>query len=153
VAIAVETDAHWRALCQTLGRPELDSDPRFGTAALRRANEDALEAIIAAATVSRDPHAIADDLQARGVPAYAVQNSPDLLRDPQLRARGHFHQLAHPDHGSTTVEGSRFALSRTPAAIDGPAPTYGADNDHVLRTILGYDDTKITMLVAAGALA
>ncbi len=55
-------------------------------------------------------------------------------------------------HGATTVEGSRFVLSRTPAAVDGPAPSYGADNDYVLREILGYDDERVTALVAAGAL-
>jgi crotonobetainyl-CoA:carnitine CoA-transferase CaiB-like acyl-CoA transferase len=153
VAIAVGTDAQWAAFCEALGRRDLHGDPRFATAALRRANEDALEAIVAAWTASRDPHAIADRLQAHGVPAYAVQNSPELCRDPQLRARGHFHELAHPEHGTTTVEGSRFVLSRTPAVVTGPAPTYGADNDDVLRTILGYDDDRITALVAAGALA
>lgn len=153
VAIAVDTDAHWRALCEALGHPELAGDPHFATAALRRTNEGALEAIVAAWTASRDRHAVAAELQAHGVPAYAVQNSPDLLRDPQLRAREHFHELAHPDHGTTTVEGSRFVLSRTPAAVTGAAPTYGADNDYVLRSILGYDDAKITALVVAGALA
>ena len=65
----------------------------------------------------------------------------------------HFHSISHPLHDTTTVEGSRFILSRTPAAITGPAPSYGADNDYVLRTILDYDDDKITELVATGALA
>jgi benzylsuccinate CoA-transferase BbsF subunit len=153
VAIAVETETEWQALCATLERPDLTHDPRFATPALRRTNEDALEAIIISWTATRDRHAMATELQLRGVPAYAVQNSPDLVRDPQLLARRHFQNIAHPLHGATTVEGSRFALSRTPAEITGPAPTYGADNDYVLRTILGYDDDKITELVAAGALA
>lgn len=153
VAIAVETDAHWHALCAALGRPELAHDPRYATAAARRAHEEALDALIAAWTSTRDRHEIALDLQRRGVPAYAVQNSPDLVRDPQLLARSHFHRIAHPIHGATTVEGSRFVLSRTPAEIRGPAPTYGADNDYVLREILGYDDDRITALVTSGALA
>ena len=63
------------------------------------------------------------------------------------------HSISHSLHGTTTVEGSRFALSRTPAEITGPAPSYGADNDYVLRTILDYDDDRITELVATGALA
>jgi benzylsuccinate CoA-transferase BbsF subunit len=153
VAISVATDSQWTSLCAALGRPQLADDARFATAALRRANEDALEAIIAGWTATRDRHAIAAELQARGVPAYVVQNSPDLVRDPQLLAREHFRRIPDPRHGTATVEGSRVTLSRTPAEIPGPAPSYGADNDYVLRTVLGYDDDKITELVAAGALA
>jgi crotonobetainyl-CoA:carnitine CoA-transferase CaiB-like acyl-CoA transferase len=153
VAIAVETEPHWQALCAALARPELAGDPRFASAEARRTHEAALEAIISAWTAGRERHAVAADLQAHGVPAYAVQNSPDLLHDPQLLARGHFHRLAHTTHGTITVEGSRFVLSRTPAAVDGPAPTCGAGNDYVLREVLGYDDERITALVASGALA
>jgi crotonobetainyl-CoA:carnitine CoA-transferase CaiB-like acyl-CoA transferase len=32
------------------------------------------------------------------------------------------------------------------------APSLGQDNQHVLETILGYDETQITELVASGAL-
>jgi crotonobetainyl-CoA:carnitine CoA-transferase CaiB-like acyl-CoA transferase len=153
VAIAVEDDPQWRALCTTMDRPELADDARFATAAARRAHEDALEVLVGGWTAAHDAHATTERLQHRGVPAYAVQNSPDLLHDPQLRARGHFHEVAHPLYGPTVVEHSRFVLGRTPAVIDGPAPTYGADNDFVLRDVLGYDDERITALVAAGALA
>jgi crotonobetainyl-CoA:carnitine CoA-transferase CaiB-like acyl-CoA transferase len=152
VAIAVETEAHWTALCTVLGRPELARDPRFASVAARRTNEEALEAIVAAWTGTRDRHAIAADLQACGVPAYAVQNSPDLVRDPQLLARGHFQRVTHPTERTTTIEGTRFTLSRTPAVSHEAAPTYGAGNEYVLRELLGYDDARITTLVAGGAL-
>src|SRR5947207_3266033 len=75
----------------------------------------------------QDAHAAERALQARGVPASAVQNSRDLLADPQLAARGHFVRLTHPTRGSTMVEGSRFRLSRTPAQMPTAAPTLGRD--------------------------
>lgn len=153
VAIAVETPAQWIAFAAALDRPDLAADPRFADPEGRRANEDALDAIVGGWTATRAADAIAEELQARGVPAYPVQNSPELLRDPQLQARGHFRTLVHPTHGETTVEGSRFVLSRTPAVVEGAAPTFGADNDHVLRRILGYDDDRISALVVSGALA
>jgi crotonobetainyl-CoA:carnitine CoA-transferase CaiB-like acyl-CoA transferase len=152
VTIAVGDEAQWAALCDVMRRPDLVGDPRFVTAAARRANEATLDAVIGAWTAPQDAHATSAALQAHGVPAYAVQNSADLLRDPQLLARGHFRAIEHPTNGPTTVEGSRFILSRTPAEIRGPAPTYGADNERVLRDVLGYDDERITALVAAGAL-
>jgi crotonobetainyl-CoA:carnitine CoA-transferase CaiB-like acyl-CoA transferase len=153
VALSVEGQEHWSGLCAAMEQPALRDDPRFGTPEARRRNEDALEATVATWTATQDAPAAAERLQAHGVPAYAVQNSPELLRDPQLLARGHFHRVRHPEYGETTIEGSRFALSRTPAALPAVAPTFGADNEHVLREVLGYDDERITALAASGALA
>jgi benzylsuccinate CoA-transferase BbsF subunit len=150
VAIVARDDADWRALCAVMEHHDLAA--RFATRADRLAHQDELEAIVGAWTSARDAHAVEALLQARGVPASVVQTSADLVRDPQLLHRGHFVRLAHPELGETVVEGSRFRLSRTPARITAVAPTYGCDNDHVLRTILGYDDERITALVAAGVL-
>jgi crotonobetainyl-CoA:carnitine CoA-transferase CaiB-like acyl-CoA transferase len=152
VAIAVTSDAEWRAFAALID-PALAADERYRDAAGRLAAADALDARVGAWTAAQDRHACAARLQAAGVPASAVQTSADLLRDPQLASRGHFVRVAHPLHGHTTVEGPRVALSRTPARVAGPAPSFGADNDVVLREILGYDDARITALVAAGALA
>jgi crotonobetainyl-CoA:carnitine CoA-transferase CaiB-like acyl-CoA transferase len=153
IALAVESQDHWRVLCAAMDHPALRDDPRFATPEARRRNEEALEAVVATWTATQDAHATAERLQTHGVPAYAVQNSPELLRDPQLLARGHFHRVRHPEYGETTIEGTRFILSRTPAALPGTAPTFGADNEAVLREILGYDDERITALAASGALA
>jgi benzylsuccinate CoA-transferase BbsF subunit len=78
-------------------------------------------------------------------------SSVTALRDPQFAARGHFVELDHPIHGTTTVQGSRYRLSATPAAIERAAPTLGHDNDHVLRHVLRYDE-RIALLNETGAL-
>ena len=126
--------------------------PTFADAAGRRTHADALDALVGGWTSARDAHAVQGVLQDRGVPAHAVQTSRDLLRDPQLAHRRHFVPVAHPMGGTTFVEGSRFVLSRTPAIAPEAAPSYGRDNDAVLRDLLGYDDDAITALVADGAL-
>lgn len=153
IAIAVTSESAWRALAALMGRPGLADDPRFAGAAARVAHADLLDAHVAAWTAAQNRHALAARLQAAGVAASAVQTSADLVRDPHLAARGHFVRVPHPVHGQTTVEGPRALLSRTPGRVAGAAPAFGADNDFVLREILGYDDARITALVAAGALA
>jgi len=152
VAIAVINDAQFAALAEAMGRPEIGSDARFATAALRRQCQDELDEAIAAWTRAREASETETDLQLRGVPAHVVASSADLCADPQLVHRDHFVRLPHPTHESTLVEGSRFKLSRTPAKVEGPAPTYGCDNQYVLETILGYDEDHVTDLVIAGAL-
>jgi benzylsuccinate CoA-transferase BbsF subunit len=150
IAIAVKNEEQWRNLCAVMERPDLRSDVRFTTQAARLAHQDALDEQIAAWTKTKDTFQLEARLQAEGIPASVVQGMQDLADDPQLRHREHFVQLSHPTHGTTTVEGSRFRLSRTPAQVTGSAPTLGRDNQHVLETLLGYSEERITQLVAAG---
>jgi crotonobetainyl-CoA:carnitine CoA-transferase CaiB-like acyl-CoA transferase len=152
LAIAVQNDAQFAALATVLGDPSLRDDPRFATADARRAHREDLDARISAWTRTQDAHAAEAALQAVAVPAAVVAASADLCGDPQLVHREHLHHLEHPTYGTTPVEGSRSRLSRTPAVIAGAAPTLGRDNEEVLRTILGYDDDRVTELVIAGAL-
>ena len=152
IAIAASSDAAWRGLCDAMERPDLAADPRFADATGRRAHAGELDAIVGGWTRSRDAHAVQAALQDRAVPAHAVQTSHDLVRDPQLAHRRHFVPVEHPMGGTSFVESSRFVLSRTPATPPEAAPSYGRDNDAVLRDLLGYDDDAITALVAEGAL-
>ena len=103
-------------------------------------------------TAGRTPDEAMLTLQAAGVPAHAVQDSAACFADPQLQHRGHFVDLTHPTQGQTVVEGARIVFGRTPARRPHVAPTMGADNDAVLRELLGYSDERIVELVASGAL-
>jgi benzylsuccinate CoA-transferase BbsF subunit len=152
VAIAVGNDEQWQALCEVIERPEMVRDERFETMAARLAHQNELDTIVGEWTSRREMQEVEAALQARGVPASAVQNSGELYGDPQLAHRGHFVAVEHEVHGTTTVEGSRFRLSRTPARIERSGPTFGRDNEHVLKEILGYDDERIAELIATGAL-
>jgi len=152
IAIAVSDDAQCRALCTAMARPDLAADTRYANAAGRLAHAEELDRALAKWTRSRGRQEAAALLQAHGVAAYAVQNSTDCVADPQLLHRGHFVPVTHPTHGTVLLEGSRFHLSRTPATPPAIAPTFGADNEMVLREILGYDEDRVTALVAAGVL-
>ena len=152
VAIAVRDDAEWARLCAVAGQPALASDARFATLRDRKANEAALDERVSAWTAQHPAERIEQTLQEAAIPASVVQGSVRCSADPQLLHRGHFVELDHPVHGKTTIEGSRFQLSRTPAEVVRCAPTFGRDNEHVLKEILGYNDERVTELTIAGAL-
>ncbi|MCH8850998.1 MAG: CoA transferase, partial [Chloroflexi bacterium] len=84
VAIAVADDAQWQALCEVIGRPELATDERFATLEARLANQDELDDIVSEWSRQREMSEAESALQARAVPAHAVQNSKELYADPQL---------------------------------------------------------------------
>ena len=151
IAIAAVDDAQWQALANLIGG-DLADEARFDSLEGRLAAQDELDAAIAAWTEQRSANEAMQALQAAGVAAHAVQNSPELLADPQLAHRGHFAPLTHATLGESTVEGARMLFSRTPARRPTIAPLMGADNDMVLREILGYDDARIAEIAASGAL-
>jgi benzylsuccinate CoA-transferase BbsF subunit len=152
IALAVQTEQQWQALCSAMGQAGLTEDSRFATREARLQHQDELDDIISAWTRAQDRFILEDLLQARGVSAGAVRTVHEQAADPQLQHRKHFVPVEHATLGTVTVEGSRFHLSRTPAAMHRAAPTWGQDNQYVLEHILGYDEEKITRLVAAEVL-
>lgn len=152
VAIVCRNDGDWRRLCTAMKNEDLARDSRLATARGRLEHRDAIDSSLAAWSRALEAGAIESLLQSHGVPAHQVQNSAAASRDPQFAHRGHFVALEHPTLGQFTVEGSRAKLSRTPASVRRAAPTLGQDNQHVLENILGYDEARISELVASGAL-
>jgi crotonobetainyl-CoA:carnitine CoA-transferase CaiB-like acyl-CoA transferase len=152
IAISCKSDEQWRALCTAMDRASLAEHEAFATLTGRQNNRDRLDTIIGEWTRSLTAHQAEHELQRVGVPASVVQDSRDVCEDPQLAHRGYLLQIEHPVCGKMVVEASRFLLSRTRARIPRPAPTVGGDNQFVLETILGYNQDRITELVAAGVL-
>ena len=152
IAIVCRDDDDWRRLCAAMNNADLARDSRYASAAGRLQHRDVIDSSIARWTRNLERADIESRLQSRGVPAHQVQNSADAYADPQFTHRGHFVALEHPDLGKFTVEGPRAKLSRTPATVRRAAPSLGQDNQHVLETILGYNETQITELAASGAL-
>lgn len=149
IAIACESDAHWRALATIVGIERL-ADLNV---AQRRARADELDELVSSWTSTLDPALAQERLQAVGVPAHMVNDAADAVADPQLIHREHFRQVPHPNHGMTWVEGGNYTLSRTPARVDWGGPTFGQHNMEVLEGLLGYDGDRIAELVIAGAIA
>ncbi len=150
VAIVCRGESEWRALCGAMGKSELAGDPRFAALEARIANNAALDRIIGEWTAGRAAADTEQLLQARGVPAYQVQNSSEAWRDAQFKHRRHFVEIDHQTLGRTTVEAPRAILSRTPGAVRRAAPSLGRDNQYVLERILGYDAERISELALAG---
>ena len=151
IAIAVDGEEQWRALCGLLAANAWTTDARFVSASARRAHADALDEQIADRTRGRKGEELEAALIASGIPAHRVLDSPGLCEDEQLCFRGHFIERKTGEL-QTVVEGSRSRLSRTPARVGESIPTLGADTQWVLTELLGYDDERIAQLAIAGAL-
>ncbi|MES8976833.1 CoA transferase, partial [Cutibacterium acnes] len=88
IMVAVSDDAMWPKLARLLGRADWARDETLRTAAGRRAIEAEIEAAITAWTSTRDADAAMGVLQSAGVASGVARLPIDLLKDPQLHARG-----------------------------------------------------------------
>ena len=153
LAVACSTDEHWRGLLRVAepdGGP-LHSDA-FATLLGRKANEDELDRLVSQWTVQHDRHQLMHSLQETGVPAGVINDPRDLFDDPQLRHRGHFQWLDHPEIGPYATDRSEFELSLTPGGLDTPAPLLGQHTEHFLRDIIGLSKEEYDSLEGDGAL-
>ena len=156
VVIAVSSEAEWISLCQAMGNPSLASDEKFHDVASRRQNQDELDKLIEAWTITRDHYEVMYLLQKAGVPAGAVLNAKELLLDPHLNERGYFHRVTHPkleglEHlGTRIYPGLPWKTSEVSVGPLKPAPTLGQDNEYVLAGLLGMSDEEINELRQQG---
>ena len=148
-AIAAYTDEQWRALVEVMGRPDWAGEARFATAAERRSNAAALDALIEEWTGSRKAEDVMRLLQGAGIPAAVAATAYDLFRDPQLTHREHFVRLDHPEMGLRSYDAPSFQLSRTPHELR-RAPLLGEHTHFVATELLGYSDEEFATLLAAG---
>lgn len=146
VSIAVGTEDEWRALCEAIGEPALAEDARFNSAASRKKNEAALDALISAWTRERDKWEAAETLQRAGVASFPSMSNRDLAEDKHLMERGYLVQLEHPEVGRRIHAGVPWKMSDTPSEIRHAAPIRGADTDQVFKTLLGFSQQKIDNL-------
>ncbi|MDO8615843.1 MAG: CoA transferase [Dehalococcoidia bacterium] len=148
VSIACGSDAEWRAFCGVMGRAEMADDPRFRTLAGRKTSEDALEEIVAAWTITRDPFEVMELCQAAGVAAFPPQSNRELAEDPHLNARGFFVEKPHadPEVGVRKHAGMPWRMSDTPCEVWRAAPVMGQDNDYVFGELLGMSSQQVAEL-------
>ena len=103
------------------------------------------------AGMSRD-EAVSFLLDAK-VPVAPVYNVDEVVVDPQLNERGMFVDVEHPNAGRVRVVNFPVKFSETPVEIKSAAPVLGQDNVDVLTELLGYDESRIFALRAAGVIS
>ena len=148
VALTVETDAQWAALCGAMGRPDLARD--FADGGVRAAHRGPVDAAVAAWLREQDPFEAMRRVQALGIACGPVMNSRDLLLDPHLAHRGFHERVLHPQPvGWRPMLGRPYRWSLRTPRVHRRGPLYAEHNREILRELPGYTEARIEQLVAA----
>jgi len=151
VATMVPQNAEFAAMCAALGRPDIAADPRFVDLPARYRNGKALRALLEPLMASFDTATLEAEFRARGAALGRLNEKAQVLDDPQVL---HNRALVALDHGAA----GRVRVARAAARFDGQpqlpprgAAHLGEHGAELLRE-LGFDDTAIAELAAAGVL-
>src|SRR4051812_3776156 len=143
LCLAVLSDRHWDALVSAI--PDVSS---------LRDDDKALAAKLTSQLASKSAADWFSVLDGAGVPCEvsSLTYSKGVFDDSELIERGWVvHTTGHPNMGDMDMFGIGIDFSETPSKPGGPAPMPGQHTKEVLRE-LGYDDTHIDKLMAAGAI-
>lgn len=149
IAIAIDSDETWYALCEVMGRPDWAADARYGDVLRRIRYREELDRMLAFETRSHDNHELMAKLQAAGVAAGALLDSENLLFNEHLSARGFYEVVPHhPATGMPPLPyaGRPWKLSETPALKPNAAPVMGQHNREILVDLLGKTNDEIAAL-------
>ena len=148
IAIGVETEAAWLALAQHMGV----DDPRFADLASRKANEEALDGLLARWCADLDAEETAATLSGLGVCAATVSPFDALYEDPSpdFRERGFTVPVTHPESGTHFLPLAPWLLSARTRPPTRHSPRFGEHSREVLRTELGITDGEYEELEALG---
>lgn len=151
IALAIQSDAEWEALAETLNRPDWIEDSRFATFLARRRNQAALDEELAAATREQAVETLEAALQQRGIAAGRVNNGFDMHADPQLGALGYFQKRPAGPGQEYVHQDFMVRLSETPSVFQRSYVGIGWDNFQILSEFAHYPDEEIAELIADGA--
>jgi formyl-CoA transferase/CoA:oxalate CoA-transferase len=152
LALAVGSEKLWRIFCPLIGLPGLATDPRYSSNRARDEHRASLVATLQEVFLEKTYEEWEALLVANGIPVGRVNNLAEVVRHPQVAARGSFVEMDHPKAGRVPVVGVPARLSRTPGSVRTPSPTLGQHTDEVLRDLLGLGKPEIEALRAARAI-
>ncbi len=152
VAIAVQDQAEWQALCRETGDPRLADDPRFTNAATRKRHETALDEIVAEWTSAQDAAEVERRLLASGIDAARVAKPYEQFSqpDPLYLAGGFVQSVDHPEVGPSWLPGAPWRFSGPEDRNLRPSPCVGEHSFEVFAEELGMSETEYRSLVERG---
>ncbi len=139
---------HWRALAKVMGQPELADDPRFSERNARAANGKEFNAIVTRWTVGHTKREIYDACKPAGCPVGACASAEEIVNEPQIRHRGFFQEIDHPEAGRWPYPTASYQFSETPWSARRPAPLLGEHNREVFEGVLGLSSVELGILRA-----
>ena len=145
------THRMWEALCLTMSREDLLTDPRFLSPGDRLKNAEVLRHEISVWTTQYDKKEAMRRLAEAGVPVSAVMDTVDVYSDPNLIARDFIKEVKTLSGQTLRMPGCPARLSKSEVPLQAAVPL-GTNTKEVLMQDLGLDEDQFSELEKSGVL-
>jgi crotonobetainyl-CoA:carnitine CoA-transferase CaiB-like acyl-CoA transferase len=155
LVIAAQVDDSWKRFAELVERKAgpagFGADARFHTLNGRNAHREAILAVVQPWVAGHSVANVLDMLDSVDVPCAKVQRIDEVLRDPQIIARGMVVEQQHPRYGALRLPNLPFRFSECDTTIREVAPDLGQHNEEVARS-LGFSAADIDAMQTDGVL-
>ena len=152
MAVSPTGPQFWRDFCQALGLPELASDVRFATPALRAQNVRELTTTLAEAMGRRTTGDWHDRFFNARVPAGPVYSVAQAVEQPLVGLRQMVETVQHPGTGEDVqLLGNPFKYAQSEPLTH--PPLLGQHTREVRMTVAGYSAARVDELAQRGVVA
>jgi len=153
IMVAAYTPPRWKAFCcNVLGRPEIETDPRFVTRQVRQEHHQELQAIIEEIFSQKTSLEWLELCEENDLLCAPINTYDDVVEMEQVKIRHAIEEIAFSDGRKMQTIAPIPRLSETPGSVRMPYPdVIGKHTREVLKS-LGLDDAEITRLRDAGVI-
>ena len=149
IAISAPMQSMTERLFDTIGRPELKTDPRFRTNSDRIHHLQALDAIIGEWVGRYHQGEALEIFEVAGVTAAPILEVDQVVADPHVQDRQVLLAMPDLEYGEVLMQNIAPRLSITPGSMRRPAPKPG-EHTHDILVEAGFLAQEIEDLLGAG---
>ena len=151
VNIAANQQKQWEDLADSLGVPELKTDPRFQERDTRKANRKLLTPLLEDTLTQQSTEHWVHVLNEKGIPTGDIYGLEKALLQPQCQHRQVIATVKEKEIGDIKLFNLTAKFSKTPAKIDAPPPRLSSHTGEILKN-LGYKAEDIKAFKEKGAI-
>lgn len=152
IVITTHNDKAFRNLAEACGHPEWIEDERFSSFMGRMQNGAALLDLFRPVIASQTSAYWSEKFKAAAIPCGIVRSPGEALTCDYTKEMNLVHALPHPTAGTVPSIAHPYRLSETPGNAPVAPPLLGQHTGEVLTDLLGYDESRIAGLAAAGSI-
>lgn len=141
----------WAKICTVIGKEEWIDHPDYATADARLPHLKDIFDTIEEWTMTKDKFEAMDILNEYDIPCGPILSMKEIAEEQSLRETGTIVEVDHPVRGKYLSVGNPIKLSGSTCAVT-RSPLLGEHTDEILRTVLGFDDSRIAQVKGSGAL-